>query len=60
MWMRSGELARPAQLTLREEQILRIIGLSIEGLTVGEFGAAVRLRSKQSRARSQPGGGGTG
>ncbi|MEU1534975.1 hypothetical protein [Streptomyces fagopyri] len=30
-WMRSGELARPAQLTAWEEQILRIIGLSIEG-----------------------------
>ncbi|MEV5783742.1 hypothetical protein ACGFWD_34515 [Streptomyces sp. NPDC048448] len=40
--MRSGELARPAQLIVREEQILRIIGLSIEGLSRS---AAVRLRS---------------
>ncbi|MER5472523.1 hypothetical protein [Streptomyces sp. NPDC002685] len=48
--MRSGELARPAQLTVREEQILRIIGLSIEGLTVAELGAVVGLRSKGSVA----------
>lgn len=55
-WMRSGELARRAQLTVREEQILRIIGLSIEGLTVAE--RAVRLRSNPEPDPLR--GGGTG
>ncbi|MET8031010.1 LexA family protein [Streptomyces avermitilis] len=41
---------RPAHLTVREEQILACIRLSIaergEGLTISEIGQAVGLRSK--------------
>lgn len=39
-----------AGLTVREEQILRIIRLSVEGLTAAEIGAAVGLRNKGSAA----------